>query len=791
MKTIPYHRKPADLSVDEWQTELRKQFAATQQFKVTNREGTSVFSDYNVFNPLTNKTYKVAIRSITPDYNFCSCPDFATNNLGTCKHIEFILARFQNNPRLRRILEKGYTPEYTSMTLRYGAERKVTLRIGQTQAAAISELAKAYFDKEGILELTMLDHIDQFIEKVLTLDPTFRCYSDAMEYILECRGAQKRQHLIAEKYSDAGSAPLTGLIKTTLFPYQAKGVLFAANAGRCLIADEMGLGKTIQAIGASELMAKEFGVDRVLIVCPTSLKFQWKTEIEKFTDRSVQVIEGNYVTRRQQYRHPKFFQIVSYGYILNDLDNITDLKPDLIILDEAQRIKNWRTKTAQTVKQMESDYAIVLTGTPLENRLEELHSLVQFIDKFKLGPLFKFLHHHQNIDKDGKINGYKHLDQIGHTLKDIMIRRNKKDVLAQLPQRTTQYIFTELTQDQRNMHDDQSTTVSQLMSKWARHGFLLEPDRQRLFRALSCMRMACDSLYILDETIDKSPKLDELMIMLAEILESPNNKVVIFSQWERMLRLLSFRLEDKAIGYRFLHGSVPGKKRGKLVEDFQSIDDVRLFLSTDAGGVGLNLQSASIVINLDLPWNPAILEQRIARVHRMGQKNKVQVLNFVAANTIEQGMIKTLQFKQSIADGIFGNGDADIFMDDSRFKTLMETIATATENIKPQEAQPTDSVANETKMLSEDMSASDQPPLVNAQKEQSVLEDPLKSLFKTGIQLLEHFQSHIKEPNSEPSSFIEKDAATGQSYLKIPMPDEKVVAQALGAFESLLSLLKK
>ena len=344
------------------------------------------------------------------------------------------------------------------------------------------------------------------------------------------------------------------------------------------------------------------------------------------------------------------------------------------------------------------------------------------------------------------------------------------------------------------MHDDQSMTVSQLMSKWRRHGFLSEPDRQKLFMALSCMRMACDSLYILDETIDKSPKLDELMIMLQEILESPDNKVVIFSQWERMLRLLSFRLDSKSIGYRYLHRSNPGKNPGKLEEDFQSQSDIKLFLSTDAGGVGLNLQNASIVINFDLPWNPAVLEQRIARVHRMGQKKRVQVYNFVASNTIEQGMIKTIQFKQSIADGIFGNGDADVFMDNSRFNKLLETISTVTEEVKPQKPADPDSSANETLLLSGDTpqdAVSNQITQSAENIKAEVVEDPITSLFKTGIQLLEHFQTQMSEGNKASPPLIDKDEKTGQSYLKIPVPDEKVVKQALGAFEALLSLLKK
>ena len=230
--------------------------------------------------------------------------------------------------------------------------------------------------------------------------------------------------------------------------------MFAIKAGRCLIGDDMGLGKTIQAITATELMAKLFQINKVLIVSPTTLKYQWKGEIEKFSSRPVEIIEGFNLHREQQYRNASFYKITNYELVFRDLEKIKAWTPDLIILDEAQRIKNWKTRTAQTVKQLESPFALVLTGTPIENKIEELHSIVEFISRRPLGPLYRFLHNHRIVDEGGKVIGYKDLQAVRETLGTIMIRRKKGEVLEQLPERIDKNLFVPLTKEQGIIHDD-------------------------------------------------------------------------------------------------------------------------------------------------------------------------------------------------------------------------------------------------------------------------------------------------------------------------------------------------
>lgn len=250
--------------------------------------------------------------------------------------------------------------------------------------------------------------------------------------------------------------------------------------GRILLADDMGLGKTIQALAATEIFAKYLNIEKVLIICPTSLKFQWKREIEKFTDREAIVVEGLIHTRKDLYLAKSFYKIISYGVCRSDLELINNYNADLIIIDEAQRIKNWKTQTAQSVKKILSEFAIVLTGTPLENRIDDLHSIVEYIDRYKLGPLFRFLDVHQVLDEKGKLKGYRNLRIINKTLGDILLRRTKKEIADQLHGRTDKNYFVEMTKEQIADHESYYDTVSKLVSKWIRLGFLSDEERQQL-----------------------------------------------------------------------------------------------------------------------------------------------------------------------------------------------------------------------------------------------------------------------------------------------------------------------
>lgn len=826
---------PPAMSLEEWQVALRRQYGQEQKFGLRNLGDQSVFSDFEVSNPATGGLYRVAIRGEKLGDNYCSCPDFTTNTLGTCKHIEFTLWKLRQDRTTAAILEQGYQAPYSSVYLRYGAQREVRFRAGTECPVSLQKLAANYFDSTGLLRPEMVTSFDQFLSAAGAIEHDLRCYDDALEFIAEQHDAVARSSILQKAFPLGPDSPaMDKLIKVPLYPYQRVGALFAARAGRCLIGDEMGLGKTIQAIAAVEIMAQHFGAQRVLVICPTSLKHQWLREIEKFVTRNATVIGGLRMRREQGFLADTFYKITNYDTIRRDLDLIEKWSPDMVILDEAQRIKNWNTIAARSIKQIQSPYAIVLTGTPLENRLEELVSVVQFVDRHRLGPTFQFLHEHQIHDPaSGRVVGYRNLDSIGRTLAPILIRRKKDAVLRELPERLDKNFFVPMTPQQLKHHDENREIVARIVGRWRKTHYLSEVDRQRLMIALQNMRMSCDSTYLLDQQSDFGYKADELITLLEEWLERPEEKVVIFSQWLRMHELLVRRMTGRTWEHVLFHGGVPSTQRGALVDRFREDKKCRAFLATDAGGVGLNLQhAAAVVVNVDLPWNPAVLEQRIGRVHRLGQKRPVRVINFVAKGGIEEGMLSVLKFKKSLFSGVLDQGESTIMLGGSRLKKFIETVEQTTGAIPEAVTEETSAsagttavpgaVENETDIATlsemetetetetetengvltgaENVTSTARVSTATGQKPGAVnAGNPWAGLLQIGLNVLEQLAAQTGssiQPTegakatsaNRPAgiSIIGRDEHTGESYLKLPVPSPEVLEQALGAIGKLL-----
>ncbi len=818
VKKVSYYRKPEDLTLEQWQIALRRQFALKQDFRVRNTTDEKVFSDFLVYNPKSEKEYKVAIRSYEFGLNFCSCPDFKTNVLGTCKHIEYVLHQLKEDKTNDKEWQKGYSPVHSSISLKYGLGRKVFLRIGSGKKDDFENLAKGYFDKNNFLKEDKFVNFEMFLDEAFKLSPDFIVYDDAYDFIINKRDKEKRIKTIDGFFSNGKSdKTFRSLVKAELYPYQKEGVLFAAKAGRVLIADDMGLGKTIQAIATTEIWARHFGVSNVLIIAPTSLKYQWKNEINKFSNRNVRVIEGALDKRIHQYKEKEFYKIASYGVALNDINHLNAADFDLIILDEAQKIKNWQTKTSKNIKRLKSEFAIVITGTPLENKIEELHSIVAFLDPYRLGALFRFLDKHQLKDETGKVVGYDNLNDISEVLDGLLLRRTKATIKDQLPERTDKNYFIDITEEQREIHDDYDYIVKRIVSKWRRYGFLSEKDRQRLLISLGCMRMVSNSTYILDQKTRHDKKIDELVDILKDIFETTENKVVIFSQWERMTRLVARELKKMDIEFEYLFGGVPSKKRKDLINNFNNDKNKRVFLSTDAGGVGLNLQTANIVINIDLPWNPAVLEQRIGRVHRLGQQENVQVINLISKYTIEHKILGTLNFKKSTFDGVLDGGDNRVLMGESNFKKLMnavedlnddeineylkddkETLKKELTANQPEELKP-DSVkvqGNSKKQAASDKNAD----AILESEKQGVVNQPdspkkeVGELFSSGIDFFEKIGTAFNKLQTgeiKVEDFVEKDKETGQASLKIPVKDAETVTKAINSIAAMFNAFAK
>ncbi len=644
-------RQPHDIKVppahdwrttDEDEINKRRLRARTEALHVTNTDATHpIFSNFRV-KSVSGMTYAVEIRDVAQRQFACDCPDFRSNGLATCKHIEAVLLQLE--ARYRRLFQQAARDGSPRIDVVPDPDRDA-LRIERNQEQLADGLRPDRAgDPVAALELLRQARV-----------PGLRISQEVGPWLDARRQAEERK-LMRRDYEakvQTGEWPPHETL-VPLFPYQREGMLHLAFTERALLADEMGLGKTIQAIAACALLHRLGNAQRVLVVTPASLKTEWEEQIQKFTALPYRLVFGARHNRLADYTAATapFFTIVNYEQMLRDaLDVNTRLRPDIVVLDEAQRIKNWNTQTAQAIKRLRSRYAFILTGTPIENRIDEIRSLIDFLNPGILGPLFRFNREYYELDDRGKPAGYRNLDKLHARIKPFMLRRHKVDVETELPERTERTHFVPLSPEQQNRYADHEAQVARLVSI-AKRRPLTQQEQDKLMRELAMMRMTCDTNYILDPNDRSCPKLVELKKVLEECRDNDSTKVIIFSEWERMLELVRDTCDQLGLGYAWHTGTVPQRRRRAEINAFKTDPRCRVFLSTDSGSTGLNLQNASVVINCDLPWNPARLEQRIARAWRKHQTRAVTVINLVAEKTIEHRMLGTLAAKQALAEGV-------------------------------------------------------------------------------------------------------------------------------------------
>ena len=614
-----------------------------------------IFSNFEVHSP-SGQTYRVEIRDLSAPHHACTCTDFRINGLGTCKHVEAVLVHFENTE------PSAFAAARSSGSTRLDLvpdPAAATLRLERNFALLPARLRPLFRD-DGRLRPELQPH--DALARLTSAESPVRVSQEVAPWF----DARRRERERRDRRRDYETGVTIGRHPAhetllPLFPYQREGMLHLAFSERALLADEMGLGKTAQAVAACALLHRLGHARRVLLVTPASLKGEWEEQIRRFTTLPLRLVFGSQSARLRLYAepHPPLFTVVNYEQVVTDFNEINEhLRPDIVVLDEAQRIKNWATKTALAVKRLRSRYAFVLTGTPIENRLDELRSIVDYLDPALLGPLFRFNRDYYVFDEKGRPSGYRNLEQLRARVAPLILRRRKSEVETELPDRTDRTRFVALTPRQRAIYTDYQSEVARLATLSVRRP-LAPKEQDRLMIHLAMMRMVCATPAIIKgQDCTDCPKLPEIARLLDEALADPDVKVIIFSEWEKMLALVRAHAVAHGIGHAWHTGSVPQSKRRAEINAFRDDPACRLFLSTDSGGVGLNLQHASVVINCDLPWNPAKLEQRIARAWRKNQSRPVTVFNLVAEGTVEQGILNSLAWKQDLADGVLdGRGD--------------------------------------------------------------------------------------------------------------------------------------
>ena len=635
----------------------------------------------------------------------CSCPDFAKAALGLCKHMLAVMAGTRR---------RGFAPR----ALRWDPIRPLTgpgdwlERIWHDPRVALPRALAAMFQAAPAARpiepgLVAAEHRLATVEALLAAcrrNPELA--EPALAPLLERERAElgRRRPLAARELGRL----LRGL-KQKLFAYQREGVARFLGAGRLLLADDMGLGKTAQAIAACHALFAAGTIRRALVVVPAPLKPQWAREWRAFTELAIVTVDGDPDERAACYRRrADGVLLVNYEQLLRDLPQVLRYAPELVILDEAQRIKNWETKTAAVVKRLEPAWRLVLTGTPMENRIDELASIMEWVDEPALEPRWRLASWH-SIRSDGsrEVIGARNLDTLRARLAPSMLRRVRSEVLAQLPPRRDLRVSVALTEAQQREHAELDQPIAALLGK-AAHRPLTQPEFLRLMQLLTRQRMICNGLALSEFTevwpaIERmrrrsesqlarldSPKLVELRSRITDLVVTQGRKVVVFSQWRRMLRLAAWVTADVLAGAgvhaAFFTGEESQRRRTENLVAFHDDPNTRVLFATDAGGVGLNLQrAASCCINLELPWNPAVLEQRIGRIFRFGQTQPVDIYNLVAASGIEDRIAALVGDKRALFTGLFdGTSDEVPFDSAGSFMTRIKDV------VRPQipEADP-------------------------------------------------------------------------------------------------------
>jgi len=669
-----------------------------------------------------SRPYRTVLHGVDPIQGRCDCPDFVKNSLGICKHIVVVLEHLNTRPRLlqRALKEQEWSSPAPGNVLSWDPVRPLTGlgdwlervvwkgdgEANRTQSARVAQLLKWFrSSKDGVASLKS-SYPDKPARRLELVEDLLRAipargsgslHDPALRALLE----SERKRLKPRVEQALGAAEIREAykgLKRTLYAYQREGVERFLEAGRLLLADDMGLGKTAQAIASCEILRRSGRVRRGLIIAPASLKPQWAREWGVFSELPIHVVDGNPEERQAAYdKHRDGFLIINYEQLLRDLETVRRWDPDLVVLDEAQRIKNWATKTALTVKGLAPTYRLVLTGTPMENRIDELASIVEWVDDMALEPKWRLSALH-SIRADGRreVVGARNLDTIRDRLRHCMVRRIRQDVLDQLPSRTDTRVPIEMTEAQTEAHEELNQPIAQLVQRSLGRP-LTQAEFLRLMSLLTTQRIISNGLAQLDfegiwptihnrapeESVLKglsAPKLIELRQLVRQLVLEQGRKVVVFSQWRRMLTLaqwsVSDLLRDEGLRAGFFTGAEGQRRRTQNIVEFHDDPDFRMLFTSDAGGVGLNLQrAANCVVNLELPWNPAVLEQRIGRIYRLGQKLPIDVYNLVCEQGIESRICALVGSKQAFFKGLFdGDSDSVQFGQSSNFLAKVQKL---------------------------------------------------------------------------------------------------------------------
>ena len=444
-------------------------------------------------------------------------------------------------------------------------------------------------------------------------------------------------------------------INANLRQYQKEGFYYLKTLDELgfggILGDEMGLGKTLQSI---VFIASNVG-KKTLIIAPTSLVYNWGSEFKKFAPTiKVALLCGDRSNREQLISESNKYDvfITTYNLLKRDMDLYKDLFFDYMIIDEAQNIKNHQSQNAKAVKEINSKTRFALSGTPMENSLMELWSIFDFIMPGYLYDEKRFMtRYYRRLDEDQVI-----IDEINKLINPFILRRYKKDVIKELPEKIEKKMIIPMDEDQQKVYETYSKYAKSVIEKKVKEDEFKKSKIEILSYITKLRQICLDPSVIMDDYVGGSAKIDAL---IDTILESTalGHKILVFSQFTSVLKNIEKKFKFNKISYYYLDGSTSAAKRNELVDKFNNDNTSVFLISLKAGGTGLNLTSADIVIHFDPWWNPAVEDQASDRAHRIGQKNVVEVIKMISEGTIEEKIIDLQESKKELISKIIDSGE--------------------------------------------------------------------------------------------------------------------------------------
>ena len=580
--------------------------------------------------------------------------------------------RFNTSKPSTKIYISSQTDWFDAKVEIFFGENKITVAdvkkalANKQQFVPLQDGSLGILPEEWIKKYSLLFRVGEGKSEKMKLS---RYHFSIIEELYENRNEEELFFQLEERYEklkdfksiDAVEAPKH--LQPILRPYQTSGFQWLNYLHNVqwggILADDMGLGKTIQALSFIQYIKETKGSLCVLVVCPTTLMYNWENEIKKFASTLTYYIHHGSIRDKAQVTHPRVDVIITtYGTLRSDIKSFVEPNFDYIILDESQAIKNPGSKVTKAASLLKAKSRLCLSGTPLQNNTFDIYAQMNFLNPGMLGSMEFFKQEFAvPIDKFGEKEQKEHLRRL---LFPFILRRTKEQVAKDLPDKTEMILFCEMGDEQRKIYDAfRNDFRDKILGVVEAQG--IGKSQLTILQGLMKLRQICDSPAIMKDD-EKYPnvsiKLDELVREITENIS--DHKALVFSQFLGMLALIRERLEEMGVKYKYFDGSTSATDRQIAIDGFQNDDECRVFLiSLKAGGVGLNLTAADYVYIVDPWWNPAVEQQAIDRTHRIGQTKNIFAYRMICKDTVEDKILNLQEKKKALA--------ADLITDDAGF----------------------------------------------------------------------------------------------------------------------------